>query len=76
MKKLLTLLAGLTVAVSLTTVDLMATSAIGKKHAKPGKGGAKINCAYCHTTAKVGKEKGAGDAKNSNEYCNAAGCHK
>lgn len=76
MKKLLTVVAGLAVAITLTSVDIMASSAIGKKHTKPGKGGAKINCAYCHQSAGIGKEKGAGDAKASNASCNSAGCHK
>lgn len=62
------------IAMTLTTVDIMASGAIGKKHTEPGKDGAKVNCGYCHQQAGVAKEKGSGASKNSNAYCSA--CHK
>lgn len=51
---------------------------LNKKHAdKTGKDGAKVNCAYCHTTAGIKKEKGLDMAAlQKGDSCAMAGCHK
>ncbi len=48
-----------------------------KAHLKlKGKDDAKINCVYCHNTAKIPKKKGQDlDALYKTPYCAGKGCH-
>lgn len=67
------------VALALTTLlvcaSLFATVPINKKHSGLERGGAKINCAYCHTKHKVEKKKQDMDALKKKPFCAGAGCH-
>ena len=54
----------------------LANPEIQKKHKGLKKDGKMINCGYCHTSAKIKKEKGYGIALvNKNSMCMGAGCH-
>ncbi|MGV7930195.1 MAG: hypothetical protein AB2L13_15055 [Spirochaetota bacterium] len=54
----------------------LANPDIQKKHKGLKKDGKMINCAYCHTTAKIEKKKGYGIALvNKNPLCMGSGCH-
>jgi len=57
---------------------LMANVAVNKQHKTlKGKDGAKVNCAYCHTKAKIPKKKGNDiNALKKGEYCSQKGCHE
>lgn len=74
MKKVVTLVAALIIAVSLASSDLSANKKIKKKHTKPGKDGVKITCSYCHKKAKIKKKKGGKAGRKGNAYC--VKCHK
>lgn len=58
-------------------VFIGANPLMNKSHLKlKGKDGAKINCVYCHTTAKIPKKKGQDlDALYKTPYCAGKGCH-
>ncbi len=74
MKKiLLTLIFGTMFAATM----LSANGKHNKAHlSMKGKDDAKINCVYCHKTAKIAKKKGQ-DLKqfDSSPYCSGKGCH-
>lgn len=74
MKKLLATLIFVTLFVASV---LSANGKINKSHlAMKGKDDAKINCVYCHQTAKISKKKGhyTGQYDNS-PFCSGKGCH-
>ncbi len=74
MKKVITLLAALIIAVTFASTDLSANKKIKAKHKKPGKDGAKITCSYCHKKGKIKKKKGGKAGRKGNAYC--VQCHK
>jgi hypothetical protein len=68
---------GLALATFLASSALLATPAFNKAH-KGAKGleGAKVNCVYCHKTAKIEKKKGQDLAKlKKTKYCAMKDCH-
>jgi hypothetical protein len=56
---------------------LSANGKTNKSHlSMKGKDGAKINCVYCHKTAKIPKKKGQDVKKyESSPFCGGKGCH-
>lgn len=64
------------IATAFITSLLMATPAIQSKHTGLKKKGNDINCAYCHDSVKIKKDKGYGIKKiNKNSSCKGSGCH-
>jgi hypothetical protein len=54
---------------------IFANTAINKQHSGLAKDGAKVNCAYCHTTAGIQKEAGNKAQMNTNAFCMGSECH-
>jgi hypothetical protein len=67
----------LTFATMFITTLLFANGKMNKNHLNmKGKDDAKINCVYCHKTAKIPKKKGQDHTKHdSDPYCMGKGCH-
>ena len=67
-----------TVALTLICTAIFANPAMNKSHKDLiGKGGAKVNCVYCHKTAGIVKEKGKSDVEQlkKGEFCAMKDCH-
>ena len=65
------------IAAIFAATGLLANPQLQTKHKNMKKGDKMINCAYCHTAAKIEKKKGAANinAINKNPNCTGAGCH-
>jgi uncharacterized GH25 family protein len=75
MKKLLL---GIACVILFASSQVMANGKINKEHLNmTGKDKAKINCVYCHTTAKIPKKAGQDKAAlYKTPSCAGKGCHK
>ena len=77
MRKFQMFFAALLVIAAFSVANLMANPAIMKKHAGKSKGDKKVNCAYCHNTAKIEKKAGQDvKALEKNPACLGSGCHQ
>ncbi len=77
MRKFYMFSAALLIIAAFTTANLMANPEIQKKHAGKQKDGKNVNCAYCHTGAKIEKKGGQNRAAlEKKPQCLGPGCHK
>ena len=77
MRKFYLFSTALLIITAFTAANLMANPEIMKKHAGKQKDGKNVNCAYCHTGAKIEK-KGGQDHKalEKKPQCQGSGCHQ
>ena len=77
MRKFYMFSAALLMITAFSIANLMANPEIMKKHAGKSKDGKNVNCAYCHTFAKIEKKAGQNkQALTKKPECLGSGCHK
>jgi hypothetical protein len=77
MRKFYMFSAAVLIITAFTAANLMANPEIMKKHAGKKKDGKNVNCAYCHTGAKIAKKGGQNvKALEKMPACLGPGCHK